>query len=650
MAAGCFGLVKTLSVETEHLFCRAIDIDPELDHKHMAKRLVDELHDHNVNLTDVGVTAEARRTFDVIEASRIDTIKPLPENLCFIVTGGARGITAECIRKLAERQSGRYLLLGRTPFDGEEPDWALKVPDADLKAKAAAHLKDTQGKATPKAINELVNRVQGHREIHNTLKRLERCDVSTRYVAMDISDAEAVRTWTESDDWLRDSDSLALIHGAGALADKRIEDKQMAEVKRVFSAKLYGLSNLLAHLDLSKLQFACLFSSVAGLFGNVGQVDYAMSNEILNRMALALQPRMAQDGRTLSIIWGAWNAGMVTPAIKKMFESRGIALIEEDEGSSHFAELCLSDNTKPLMMVGPSSGLSTRRTEFSALSDFHSEVLLSTRALSTSKLLSHHAIGGEVVLPATFAMGWVANVIENCFAGVVVTGCERMNVNKGLVLTRELPERLLLAIHAKGVGDDQRLLLDAVIRNPANGQVHYSYRGIELSHDLTSDHRGSIAIELNKDNGSELYRDQTLFHGDAFQLLKSYQQTDEKEMLFTCRWLPRDELHLIDGHSTRAFCPMHADALLQAALVWVKKYEGLPSLPMVIEDLRCHQPIDRGETLCIRVELAEQSDSQSTLYLSALKPNGHVHLAMKAAVVKSAALAQKFGAETTSAQ
>ena len=73
-----------------------------------------------------------------------------------------------------------------------------------------------------------------------------------------------------------------IIHGAGNLADKLIEKKTSEDFEKVYTAKVQGLENLLNSIPVSQLQHLVLFSSVTGFYGNIGQSDYAIANEILN--------------------------------------------------------------------------------------------------------------------------------------------------------------------------------------------------------------------------------------------------------------------------------------------------------------------------------------------------------------------------------
>src|SRR5438128_1537294 len=70
-----------------------------------------------------------------------------------LVTGGARGVTAEVAVALAEVYQPTLILTGRTPAPaGPEPDWSSGLSDeATLKKAIAQHL---GGSATPKAVGD----------------------------------------------------------------------------------------------------------------------------------------------------------------------------------------------------------------------------------------------------------------------------------------------------------------------------------------------------------------------------------------------------------------------------------------------------------------------------------------------------------------
>ena len=122
-----------------------------------------------------------------------------------------------------------------------------------------------------------------------------------------------------------------IIHGAGRLADKLIENKTATDFDNVYDVKISGLLAATAAANIHDIKHVVLFSSVAGFYGNVGQTDYAIANEVLNRVA-HLFKKNHPDVHLASINWGAWDAGMVSGELKKMFEAHGVALVPSEEG------------------------------------------------------------------------------------------------------------------------------------------------------------------------------------------------------------------------------------------------------------------------------------------------------------------------------
>ncbi|MCA9573578.1 MAG: SDR family oxidoreductase, partial [Myxococcales bacterium] len=149
-----------------------------------------------------------------------------------------------------------------------------------------------------------------------------------RYVAVDVTDADGLAAALA--DVRSDWGAISLvIHGAGVLADKAIADKTQDQFDFVYDTKIGGLQALLAATAEDAPGFV-MFSSVAARCGNQGQCDYAMANEVLNKLThtLAAHGRLAK-----SLGWGPWEGGMVTPALKARFESLGVPLIPLDVGA-----------------------------------------------------------------------------------------------------------------------------------------------------------------------------------------------------------------------------------------------------------------------------------------------------------------------------
>ena len=266
--------------------------------------------------------------------------------------------------------------MGRSPLPEPEPHWMPPLTtEAEIKKGILTHLFKESPPPTPMALQKICNRLTGAREIHQTLKHIQLAGSTVSYRSVDIRNPESV---TQSIDEIRQTVGpiTAIIHGAGVLKDKLITEKTEAQFIDVFETKIDGMINLLFSTSEDPLKCVVFFSSVAARYGNSGQVDYAMANEVLNKTAQYYSKRYSNekgspntgqikpldiktDGRTqttdcaplkcdnsqnnsqnpcrfISINWGPWEGGMVTPQLKRAFLERGIDLIPLDEGAKAF--------------------------------------------------------------------------------------------------------------------------------------------------------------------------------------------------------------------------------------------------------------------------------------------------------------------------
>lgn len=104
-----------------------------------------------------------------------------------------------------------------------------------------------------------------------------------------------------------------ILHAAGVIRDSFILKKNEDEIREVLSAKVQGTNYLDEAFSTEKLDFFVMFSSIASVFGNVGQSDYGFANGYMDCFAMAREKlRMAgkRYGKTLSINWPLWESGM----------------------------------------------------------------------------------------------------------------------------------------------------------------------------------------------------------------------------------------------------------------------------------------------------------------------------------------------------
>ena len=200
----------------------------------------------------------------------------------FLVSGGGKGITAENAIALAKNFQSRFTLLGRSDLLDKEPDWSQAVDsEADLKQNLLNSFQANNKKITPKEMEKMIRQVMSSREIQTTLQQIEQAGGKGKYLQVDITDKKDLEEKLKP----IKSEINGLLHGAGALADKFIEDKKESDFELVYGVKVDGLKNLLKIVSPENLEYLILFSSVAGFYGNAGQADYSLSNEVLNKLA-----------------------------------------------------------------------------------------------------------------------------------------------------------------------------------------------------------------------------------------------------------------------------------------------------------------------------------------------------------------------------
>lgn len=589
LLGGVGGVVKTLAAEQPSLFCRALDIEPGIAPEQLAESVTAELFDAARDTVEVGIDAAGERWTLVpsayATAGSVTVVRPGAEQQpslltaadVLLVTGGARGVTALCVKALAQRSEARFVLLGRSEL-AAEPDWATGVSDAELKPAAVRALVSTGVK--PREIESACARVLAAREIRATLAEL---GARAEYLAVDATDETAVRTALEP--W-RDT-ITGIVHGAGVLADSMITDKTAASIDRVLDPKISGLATVLA--ALGDLRHLVLFTSVAGLFGNAGQADYAAANEALSRFAVSWR-RLHPGCHVTAIDWGAWDGGMVTPALRGHFLARGIALLDPEIGAAVFTEQFTADRREDtVVLIGPANGLSgDGGTEPSAVC-----ARRVTEGIIDEPIIQAHRIGEHVVLPATFGLGAMINLAERSLTGRTVLGARDFQVLKGIVFDHPVDELELELV--PGASAEGRTMVEANIRS---GNVLHFRATLLLA--AGTDEPPSKAIPTGSASDADIYRDAIQFHAPALQGLHLIRAASDEAIVFECS-LPAARV-ANGAYAGRLHDPVLADLILQGPPVLGYRLLGGACLPLGVGRADYYRPLPAAETFLLTVD------------------------------------------------
>ncbi len=273
-----------------------------------------------------------------------------------LLTGGAQGITARAAVALAER-GYRVELVGRSPLPG--PEDATTADASDDPADLRRALVDA-GERDPRAIEAAVARIARERSIRTTLALLDAAGAQHRYHPADVRDQAAIHD-VVGDVLARHGRLDLVVHGAGVLDDRLLADKDAGAFSRVVDTKVEGADALLTATAGVPCRVV-LFGSIAGVYGNRGQVDYATANDALDGLAHAdAHDASHPDGgvsnaptdgrRVVAVDWGPWaGGGMVGPSLEAEYARRGIGLIEPADGLAALLDL-VADPDPPAQTV-----------------------------------------------------------------------------------------------------------------------------------------------------------------------------------------------------------------------------------------------------------------------------------------------------------
>jgi NAD(P)-dependent dehydrogenase (short-subunit alcohol dehydrogenase family) len=319
-----------------------------------------------------------------------------------------------------------------------EPD----IKKALLQAEFAA------ASAKPAEVERRLKQLMASREVARTLEAIRSAGAAVAYYAADVRDAGQVRSALEQAR-SRFGPIRGLIHGAGVIEDRLIADKSMEQFERVFDTKLNGFRALMAAAGADELKTIVIFSSVTARIGNRGQADYAMANEALNKLAWAESQRRP-GCRVVSINWGPWECGMVTPSIKREFERQGVTLLPASDGAhSLLAELGRTADAPSEVVIGgtlnPAAVEAVREKASSTLAAlFEREI-----NVDSYPVLRSHIIDGRAVVPMALMAEWFGHGALHENPGLILQGLEDLRILKGIRLGLE-PQRVrILAGKAK---------------------------------------------------------------------------------------------------------------------------------------------------------------------------------------------------------
>ena len=532
-------------------------------------------------------------------------MRKLTKDSVLLFTGGGKGITAQCAIELSTVLPCTYVLMGRSR-QMILPDWLSNdATEQKIKHHIVANAKQQGKKLSPKEIEQQYRKLTGSREIENTIRKIQNNGAAVHYIAADVTDPASVQRSLQ--DITENVGAITgFVHGAGRLADKRIERKTEDDFYAVYGTKVAGLKAVMSCINPNNLELLVVFSSVSGAFGNAGQTDYAMANEYLTKFAFQFKDQHPEC-HTISINWGPWDSGMVNPTLKEAFSQMGISLISIEEGTQQFVREVMefshsnpqvvfgSKIERPIKVVLPTAPIHVKREITPKKNPF----------------LLDHQIGPNRVLPATCAAEWIADTCEKLFPSYHFSELRNYQVLKGLVFADDTPHTFDVCVTVEESISTDRMLLNVVITSLLNDKevIHYRAQVLLRQNVPAPEIHKELAQKANwpvLQDGEYFYDEKVLFHGPAFRGLKSVLHVTKDELTTICH-LPAVSAKVQGQFPSRATNPYANDVVLQGILAWsFHNYEKV-CLPAGIELLTQYQKLPFDQDIFVDVTIVSQS-------------------------------------------
>lgn len=428
---------------------------------------------------------------------------PLTADDVLVVTGGARGITAECALALARESGARLALFGKS-----QPE--------------------------------------GNNEITSNLRRMDEAGIACRYYAVDVTDAatvrEAVRQVEE-----HFGPVTAVLHGAARNVPCLIENLDEETILRTLGPKLKGARNLLSVVNPEALRLFITFGSIIARTGLRGEADYGLANEWLSRLTERWQAAHP-NCRCLAVEWSLWSEvgmGARLGSIEAL-RRQGVTPITPDLGIAALRRLLASSShVTSAVVMGRFHDVPTLKVERPELPlrrflenprvyypkvELVADAVLST---TTDPYLDDHAFQGERLLPAVIGMEAMAQAAMALMGTSTPPGFERVSFNRPVVI----PDAAHGTIRVAALARDAESVEVALRSSESGFQVDHFRATCIFAEGSRAEVEGAPSCDLTEHSfrvplspERDLYG-KLLFHGGRFRRLRAYRRLSATECL-----------------------------------------------------------------------------------------------------------------------
>ncbi|NEZ63613.1 SDR family NAD(P)-dependent oxidoreductase [Leptolyngbyaceae cyanobacterium CCMR0082] len=611
------GFAASLHLERTDLKVRAIDLPLDAESDLLIRAVIEEIVRPDTYLA-VGFDSECIRYIPrpcLQDRSTYQDRNILWSNEdVVLVTGGAKGITAECALAWAKQTGVSLALVGSSAHPQDSPTGKSAV------------------------------------EISETLSRFQASGLTCHYYQCDVSDKASL-----NDLVMVIQEELGtitgVIHGAAVNRAKPVNKSTVEDALSEVKPKIMGALNLSEIFQQETLKLFAGFSSIGAVIGLPGNTWYSFSNEALD---LILRDYKQQHPTTeiISIAYSVWSEvgmGAKMGAVSGL-SRMGIGAISLQEGVDRFVQLMEQNpGNSQVVIAARIDGRISRQHNFDTWLPprnsppqnfkFLEQILMSEPGVETivrahlnmtkDSYVLDHIYNGSYLFPTVFGLEAMAQTVAYTLGIDSFTSfrLEDVRLERPIVVHPE--NGVDIEIHAEvseRVEESESLRIYVEIKTESTGfaRAHFAAnfvldKTIELKTYKVPQRLVPLDIEPKKDLYGWL-----LFQGEKFQRIQEIYSLDSHKMVF----LTEQKGSNRENSSDRADGPFligdpyYRDSLLHSVQPMVP--EDL-CLPLGIDSIEIHLNKKQFENYFIGITLRNNTENdQHDTSVIVVNRNGEV--------------------------
>ncbi|MCE7741284.1 MAG: acyltransferase domain-containing protein [Candidatus Heimdallarchaeota archaeon] len=590
ISGGISGFVKTIGIEFEmaykHIYSENI------------KYIIQELEYWDTN---VEIAYEKKNRFTLANLDISDYLTQSSKihvkgSDLLLVTGGGRGITFKCLEALCTIVKSKVAIFGIEDISNVDSEALLLSPEEleERKQKLIEELKETEEKVTPVLIDRHWNNFLFGLEVVRNLEILRKKKIKVEYRRVDVTNTKDVEEAIRDIESHFETSVSHIIHGAGLEESKSFKKKKLDFSSLIVSVKVEGIWNILNSIDTKKLKRVVCFTSIAGRYGNRGQVDYSFANGYLSRLCWKLNQ---QGVSAVACDWSAWGGvGMATRgSIMDILTSQGINPIPVQEGTESFVKLFLNTIGDEVIVscgLGPFEKMSEIKSKIKESKyplieslEYYDSTFFTRKAINSENdlYLNDHQIQQTPIFPGVMGLEFFAETFEILSSQKPVSFS---NVEFNTALKIQQSQTKEIYVEYKSDIGKMKLKSDFIAKiDPSKRrEIEHFTINVDVSTRRKKAKKSENEIresDINLLSKEDIYS--FFFHGESFQVLEKLINLDGKKAISQIE-IPDKNL-FSDKRSKTTLNPLAIEAALQTAGLYDYIVNSKTSLPSKIETI-----------------------------------------------------------------